>query len=124
MLPPSVSPRPGGLFMCLPIALQSESNMREHWASRHHRRARQRVTVRFFTAHFRHVTPPCDVTITRIAPKRLDDDNLVGSAKAVRDEIAALLGVDDADESVTFRVMQTKGEPRTYGVWIDIKERK
>jgi hypothetical protein len=40
------------------------------------------------------------VELTRLCPARCrsrDGDNLQASAKAVRDEVAALLGVDDAD---------------------------
>jgi hypothetical protein len=40
------------------------------------------------------------VKLTRIGPNELDDDNLRGSLKAVRDELAAQLGVDDRDRRV------------------------
>ena len=42
--------------------------------------------------------PPCKVTITRISPRKLDNDNLGTALKGVRDEVAAILGVDDAPD--------------------------
>ena len=38
---------------------------------------------------------PCVVTLTRISARGLDDDNLQGAFKAVRDSVADALGVDD-----------------------------
>ena len=51
---------------------------------------------------------PLKVTITRIAPGKLDDDNLTGSAKHVRDGIADALGIDDGDPRITWVVEQAK----------------
>ena len=63
-------------------------------------------------------TLPLVVTIVRIGPKALDGDNLQGSAKAVRDEVAKYLGVDDADTEtrVTWAYRQERGK---YGVRIE-----
>lgn len=52
---------------------------------------------------------PWEVTITRIAPRKLDDDNAVGAAKGVRDAIAAWCGVDDWRPEVRYIVEQEKG---------------
>lgn len=102
----------------IPIKTVSETNQREHWTSRHRRRKAQRW------AAFCH-TPihqlPCVVTLTRVAPRRLDDDNLRGALKAVRDGIADRLGVDDADPRVEWRYGQRKGEPRQYVVEAEIE---
>ena len=51
------------------------------------------------------------VTLTRIAPSNgLDDDNLAGALKAVRDEVAAWLGVDDKDRAtVRYEYEQERG---------------
>ena len=38
---------------------------------------------------------PCVVTLTRMSPRLLDDDNLRQAMKATRDGIADWLGVDD-----------------------------
>jgi len=60
------------------------------------------------------------VTITRIAPGNgLDDDNLSGSAKAVRDAVAAWIGVDDRHRHlVRYEYAQERG---AWGVRIEWK---
>jgi hypothetical protein len=42
---------------------------------------------------------PLTVTLTRHGKRLLDDDNLAGSFKAIRDEVAAQLGRDDNPKS-------------------------
>jgi hypothetical protein len=63
--------------------------------------------------------PPCTVTFTRAAPGRgLDpEENLPGSLKAVKDELAKLLGVDDRDPRLTWRYQQERGD---WGLWVHI----
>jgi hypothetical protein len=54
---------------------------------------------------------PVEVRLTRVAPRKLDDDNLASACKGVRDEVAAMLGVDDGDERlVRFSYGQERGE--------------
>jgi hypothetical protein len=60
---------------------------------------------------------PLAITIVRIGPRPMDDDNVVGSAKTVRDSIAKYLGVDDADKRIVWRYEQAKG---AYAVRIQI----
>ncbi len=56
------------------------------------------------------VFAPLVVTMTRVAPSSgLDSDNMVGSMKHVRDAIAGVLGIDDKDPRVEWRVNQRKG---------------
>lgn len=66
------------------------------------------------------VIPPLPllVTITRIGPRTLDDDNLASACKYVRDEIAKVVGVDDGSNQYTWRYEQIKG--MKYGVNIEI----
>ena len=55
---------------------------------------------------------PLVVTITRVAPRRLDDDNAVAAAKGVRDSVAAWVAVDDRrDDLVRYVVRQERGAP-------------
>lgn len=97
------------------LKLVSEANRRDHWAARHRRVRAQKnlVTLVLNGALPRNVlvVGPVEVTITRISPRRLDDDNATISAKAVRDAIAAALGVNDGSDVVRWRVEQAKGEP-------------
>lgn len=104
------------------LRLVSELNVREHWGARSRRAKAQRDLVtmvlrRTVTAQMMLVAP-LDVTITRISPRRLDDDNATGSAKHVRDAIAALLGVDDRDDRVRWHVAQAPGP---FGVRIEVR---
>ena len=64
----------------------------------------------------------CVVTITRIAPRALDDDNLAASAKHVRDGIADAMGLDDRDPRVRWRYAQRSDGRGVYGVEIRIDE--
>jgi hypothetical protein len=70
------------------------------------------------------VSLPVDVTITRIAPRKLDDDNLAASAKSLRDGIADALGCKDNDPRVTWTYAQAKGEPKQYAVRVLVAQRK
>jgi hypothetical protein len=64
---------------------------------------------------------PVLVTLTRIGPKKLDKDNLARSFKAVQDQVAASLGVDDGDEKkIDWEYEQIPVGKRHYQVKIDI----
>lgn len=93
----------------LAIRTISENNAREHWASRAKRRNGQRQVVHLvLPMHLRKCRPtgPYVITLTRIAPRRLDSDNLQGALKAVRDQVAAELGINDGDEAHEWRYSQ------------------
>jgi hypothetical protein len=52
------------------------------------------------------------VAFVRVASRRLDDDNLQGAFKAIRDEVAAYLGVNDGDrQRIRFEYADAKGRP-------------
>ena len=106
--------------MILPIPTVSEANVREHW-SRKARRAKAQRSAAFF--YVRKHPLPCVVTLTRVAPRVLDDDNLRGALKAVRDGVADRLGVDDGSPEVEWRYGQRRGLPRQYGVEVSIEAR-
>ena len=79
----------------IPIRLPSLANTRMHWKALMGLKQKQRRATRRALAGKDLPPPPVVVTITRSGPRRLDGDNLHGSAKFVRDEIAAAVGVDD-----------------------------
>lgn len=108
----------------LPIRLVSEANLREHWRARDKRASDQRGTTLRCLSSIPFVTPkpPLVVTIVRVAPRKLDDDNLAISGKHVRDGIADYLGVDDGDPRITWRYEQAQGEPGQYATRIQIEE--
>lgn len=64
---------------------------------------------------------PVVVTLTRVAPRELDTDNLTGGLKAIRDGIADWLGVPDNDPRVIWRYDQRKGEPKKYAVEVEVR---
>lgn len=67
--------------------------------------------------------PPMVITITRLGPRELDDDNLAGSAKHLRDGIADWLGVNDRDKRLKWVYVQekTSGRPSVYGVRVRVE---
>lgn len=102
------------------LRLVSEANERGAWFKGARRAATQRRVVGLVLRTRRPPPLPCVVRIVRVAPRDLDvGDNRTASAKAVRDEIAAWLGVDDGDESVRWEV---RGEvARGYAVRVQIE---
>lgn len=110
----------------LPVRLVSEANAHTHWRVRQKRAKAQRAAVYHATLLHRSLTAPYPytITITRIAPRSLDSDNLVGSAKHARDSIAEALGFDDRDPRVDWRVEQRKGKPKEYAVEIRIEPKE
>lgn len=107
----------------VPIRTRSTNhgNGREHWASRARRvKAERSATMAAWYGAKRKVTLPCVVTLTRIAPRQMDGDNLQGALKGVRDQVAQQLGVDDRDARVTWVYGQERGKPRTYAVRVHV----
>lgn len=106
----------------IPIRIESVANLREHWTQRAKRAGKHRadVHVGLRAARMPHAVP-CMVTLTRIAPRTLDGDNLQAGCKAVRDAVALYLTVDDADPRVTWRYEQEKGGTKEYALRIEIQ---
>lgn len=110
----------------VPVRLVSLPNAREHWATKAKRAKKQREAARMCALActlFGDIAAaiaggvPLVVTITRIAPRQLDDDNLSGSAKHVRDGTADALGIDDRDARVQWRYAQAKGVGHSRGMY-------
>ena len=102
----------------LPVRLQSAANLREHWRQRHRRVKKERALGRSLAVSA--VPLPLVVTLTRIAPRRLDDDNLRSAFKGLRDGIADKLGVADNDPRVRWEYQQARGKPREYGIQVRV----
>ena len=110
-------------FYTLPIRTVSEANISEHWGSRSRRASEQRLVARVITAHrISNAALPMTITMKRIGPKRMDDDNLARSLKAVRDGIADALGADDGDPRLTWRYEQDSQGFAEYSVIVFIEE--
>ena len=104
----------------LPIRTVSEANQREHWGKKAARaKVHRRMTAAILLAKVGKCQPndpPDCITLTRIAPRSLDSDNLAGSFKAVRDGIQDWCGVNDRD--LVFVYAQRRGKPGEYAVEI------
>lgn len=109
----------------VPVRTFSLMNSRDHWGEKANAAKRQRdaTALMWIVAGRPMVRLPAEVTLTRIAPKSLDDDNLRGAGKHVRDEIAKCIGVDDRDPRVTWRYAQAKGAPHEYAMKVEIRAR-
>lgn len=117
-----MSPLPFAIFV--PVKTPSLTNVRVHWRTKAKRAADHRamVTMAWAIAGRPHVTLPAEVILTRVSPRPLDDDNLRGALKSVRDGIASELGIDDRDPLVTWRYDQLRGKPKQHGVRVTIGE--
>jgi hypothetical protein len=103
----------------LPIYVPSVSNLREPRWEKANRTHRHRGIARLvLQARQVKTLLPCEVLLTRLGPKELDDDNWVGAAKAVRDGVADAFGVSDRDPRITWRYAQ-KQQP-SYAVEIEV----
>jgi len=113
----------------MPLRIESRANIMtsNHWAGRaakvkQHRSVTKGVLVsvgfhlrQAMAAGARYV-----VLMTRIAPRKLDGDNLASAFKAVRDGVADTFAVDDGDERVRYVVDQRTGKPKEYAARIAI----
>ena len=110
------------IYEQVPVRTVSETNQRECWQSRHRRRAKQRSSTALLLSQHDRPELPVVVRLTRVAPRDLDTDNLRSALKAPRDGVADWLGVDDADERVTWDYDQRRGQPRQYAVDVEVFE--
>lgn len=97
------------------MKLGSKLNQRVHWSTRAKQAKIEREAAWYTVPKF---PLPCLVKLTRVGPRELDDDNLAGSFKSIRDGIADRLGVDDRSPAVKYVYAQRKGP---YGVEIDFE---
>lgn len=115
------------LRLTVGIRTVSEANSREHWAPKAKRAQTQRDQLHYaWKMAIQGAFPlnaPFTVTLTRIGPKKLDDDNNCRALKACRDQIAAELKIDDGSDLIEWRYAQEPGS-REYRVCIEITEKR
>ena len=115
----------GPWILAIPLRLGRGLNDREHRMARVRRVKRERRAIHLLWPwqwKGRTQAFPLLVTLTRVSPspKPLDDDNLAASLKAVRDQVAAELGVDDGDRvRILFVPAQERGP---WGVRVEVQE--
>ena len=97
----------------IPGHLPSRANERLHWRARYKlsRNQRQGAHMDTLAAMGRHrPRKPVTVTMTRVSRQRLDDDNVAGAFKSIRDGIADAFGVDDSPSGpITWKYAQRRG---------------
>ena len=100
------------------MRIVSGANLREHFRVKHLRvKGERAVGFGIGVEISRAVELPIVLTLTRIAPRKLDSDNLQYAFKAIRDGIAAAYGVKDNDDTVIdWRYSQRTGVPRQYAI--------
>lgn len=99
--------------------LQSVANNREHWAKKYRREKKQSESLLFYLKPYVGlISLPCQVILTRISPRKLDDDNLVSAFKHIRDTVADVLipgkkrGRADDSKLIQWQYAQEKPEPK------------
>lgn len=106
----------------IPIRTVSVANLREHWRARAKRVEQERCAVALVMPRKNWLSfLPAVVTLTRIAPRPVDSDNLTICCKSLRDQIADELGLpNDRDPRVEWRYAQERGKPKEYAVRVEI----
>jgi hypothetical protein len=103
------------------MRLKGSLNAREHWRVRSSRVKRERTAAHWHLVNEKRPPLPVVVRLVRIAPRALDDDNLQGVFKAIRDGVADAYGIDDKDRSrIRFEYDQERGAAHQYGVRIEV----
>lgn len=108
------------------LRVRSEANERGHWSRRHARFHEQRTAVALALAGVSSADRDAlrsaervEVRFTRIAPRKCDPDNALGGFKAVLDEVARWLRIDDGSGRILLELpRQEKGG---YGVVIELE---
>ncbi len=76
----------------IPLKTVSEANCSEHWRVKSKRHKLQQFFIRSLFKHeAKSIGLPCYVSLTRLSPRLLDDDNLRMAFKWIRDEISECL---------------------------------
>ena len=113
----------------IPIRLQSAANLREHW----HKKATRNTTQEWAVIeHLKGIELPsylpCKITLTRVAPRALDYDNLCYAFKHILDRLGMLIkpgtrkGRADADPNIQVDYKQKKGDKNEYAIIIEIAQ--
>lgn len=120
-LPPCVPSRLCSVWLAIDTASALNERGSTKWRSARDARVRGKVASVVRPAfELARIKAPCTVVLVRVSSGSLDSDNLWGSQKKVRDAVADVLGVDDADSSVTWVVDQVKAPRGLRGVIVEV----
>ena len=115
----------------IPLRTESEGNSNEHWTRKNQRHKKQKWIIKAaFMEKNLKINRPCEITLTRIAPRELDkEDNLPMSFKWIKDAIADYIipgkasGRADDSKEISWKYDQKKGKVKEYSVEIRIEQR-
>lgn len=109
------------ITLTVPVQVVSEANVRSHWSGKY-KRGNEQASALMATI-WPLVRPVIGrgltITWTKLGGKALDTDNLSGAFKALRDRLAAWLGIDDGDERIDWEYRQEPGGD--VGVRVEIR---
>lgn len=107
----------------VPVRVTSTPNERLHWSAKA-KRVKDQRSASFIALRAAYRDPPAwpriKVTLTRIAPRVMDSDNLAAGFKGIRDGVADFLKIDDGSDRVTWDYRQMRGAPKEYAARIEI----
>ena len=111
------------LKLSIPLRTGRGLNDRMHFMQRARKVKAERLAVGLVLNTHKAPAGPVTVNLGRVSPsaKGLDKDNLQGALKAVRDQVAAWLGRDDADDSITWNYGQRPGKTKEWAVEISVE---
>jgi hypothetical protein len=117
----------------IPVRTYSEANRRNHWATRARRARDQKAVTEALLRAKVWAAMGLDgvaenalvtVSLVRRASRTLDGDNLQGALKAVRDAVAGLLGLDDADPRLIWVYSQKRDADYAVDVKIEVEQKQ
>lgn len=109
-----------------PIRIKSQANLRQHWRKKSCEKQFNLTILKFHTPKSLPKLP-VRITLIRISPRFIDDDNLQFAMKEFRDFIADVLipglqmGRADNDPRLSWAYDQEKGAPHEYALKIVIE---
>jgi hypothetical protein len=111
----------------IPVKLDAWTNLRGHWRTLEKRKTKEKTVTSTVLSYQRLPPLPIVVTLTRVGPRDLDDDNLPSAFKYVRDTIALVYGTHDGPSApITWHYSQRRArddETSRYGFTITIEAR-
>jgi hypothetical protein len=102
------------------VRTKSLANLREHWSSRHRRSSAEKGATKLAMVGLK-LSPVLVVRMTRYGVRLLDDDNVRGALKAIRDMVAQRLRVDDASPLVAWEYAQATCKRGQEHVLVEIR---
>ena len=116
-------------FFEIPIRLESYGNSNEHWRKKVKRKKFHNELLDIFICNSCiFVKPPCRIILTRVAPRRLDEDNLAFAFKNILDKIGKKLmphkkiGHADGSGLLKIEYRQEKGAVREYKIIVTLEQ--